>query len=93
MIVITLFSAHLIEENGDLPVLHHIKEGASSRILWLSYELGIPLDVQEASTNVSLSASSEAPSNAGGLVSFYRDSVVELIESGAILQYLLGNIN
>ena len=36
-----------------------------------------------------MTSSTEAPSDLGGLVSCYREANIELIESGAILQYLL----
>jgi len=70
----------------------HLPDGPSSRVIWLAGELGIPIDVHEVAPVASLSLShsqTEAPSKDGGFVASLVDGDFTILESGAIVSYLL----
>ncbi len=77
--------------SGDIPILHHVHEAPSTRVIWLCRELGIPLEVREVNLQPSpkLSKSTELPISKGGLVTSFSDKTHILYESGAIVTYLL----
>eukprot|EP01117_Protostelium_nocturnum_P007899 TRINITY_DN2820_c0_g1_i1.p1 TRINITY_DN2820_c0_g1~~TRINITY_DN2820_c0_g1_i1.p1 ORF type:complete len:360 (+),score=131.38 TRINITY_DN2820_c0_g1_i1:109-1188(+) len=73
-----------------LPTLFHKNEAPSTRVLWLAHEIGIPLrvhEVVEAPTN--LRKSTEMAMNKGGIVTSFEDGHLTMLESGAIILYLL----
>jgi len=72
----------------SLPVLYHLHQGPSSRVIWLCGELGIPLNIKEVSPSMN-SHDSERSLGKGGIVTKFIDGDLELLESGAILLYLL----
>jgi len=90
------FMENLIEMRNRLlgnqiPVLYHVHEAPSTRVIWICRELGVPLDVREVNLQPSLklSKSTELPISKGGLVTSFLDRDNVLYESGAILTYLL----
>lgn len=75
-----------------LPILYHLSEGPSTRVLWLSYELGIPMSVIDHHPNLidlQQSGETERSLGKGGVVTTYVEGDLELLESGAILMHLL----
>jgi glutathione S-transferase len=81
-----------------LPIVSHIHEGPTCRVLWLARELGVPLNVREQTpvSEPSLRASSTSlSSDCGGLLSCYEEPTssgggsLKLLESGAIVSWLL----
>jgi len=73
------------------PILYHKKEAPSTRVLWLANELGIPLKIKEVGTEApkSLRKSTEMAMAKGGLVTSYVEGQLTVLESGAIIMYLL----
>lgn len=80
-----------------IPTIYHIHEGPSSRIIWLAYELGIPTEIKESipvvtsgRENLRKSRESESvASTKGGMIASFVDGDTVLVESGAIIFYLL----
>jgi len=75
-----------------LPILHHLHESPSTRVLWLAAELGIPLEVKESKIDPSplrRSQSTEFSVHEGGMVASYEEEGLEMLESGAIVMHLL----
>jgi len=68
-------------------ILYHLHQGPSTRIVWLAGELGIPLQVREVSPEQS--QQSQRSLGKGGMVTTFIDENLHLLESGAILIYLL----
>jgi len=90
------FSENLIEMRktilvNHIPILYHIREAPSTRVIWLCRELGIAVDVREVNLQPSLkmAKSTELPISKGGLVTSFIDQNNFLYESGAIITYLL----
>jgi len=81
----------------QIPTIYHIHEGPSARIIWLAYELGIPTEIKESvpvltsgRDNLRKSRESESlASTRGGMVASFVDGDIVLVESGAIVFYLL----
>ncbi|PRP79852.1 hypothetical protein PROFUN_12464 [Planoprotostelium fungivorum] len=72
------------------PLLFHKKEAPSTRVLWLATELGVPLKIKEVvEAPKSLRKSTEMAMTKGGLVTSYVEGHLTVLESGAILMYLL----
>eukprot|EP01119_Soliformovum_irregulare_P013278 TRINITY_DN351_c12_g1_i1.p1 TRINITY_DN351_c12_g1~~TRINITY_DN351_c12_g1_i1.p1 ORF type:complete len:373 (+),score=69.18 TRINITY_DN351_c12_g1_i1:174-1292(+) len=74
------------------PILYHIHEAPSSRVVWLANELGIPLRIQAPQKKVSnlrMSSDTERSMVKGGLVTCYVEEGLTLLESGAILSFLI----
>jgi len=79
-----------LETPQKLGVLYHVTEAPSSRVLWLANELGIPIVVKELHTPALRSSSdTELPTTKGGVVTTYHENEMTLVESGAIIMYLL----
>jgi len=73
-----------------LPLLCHKNEAPSTRVLWLANELGVPLRVKEiVEAPKNLRQSTEMAMAKGGLVTSYVEGQLTMLESGAILLYLL----
>lgn len=87
-----------------VPVVHHVVDGPSSRVIWLATELAVPLDVRVQEADVAAQYSFEADGlemslhtsaevamfqPAGSLMPRFQHGALELIESGAILHYML----
>eukprot|EP01114_Cavostelium_apophysatum_P010230 TRINITY_DN2372_c0_g1_i1.p1 TRINITY_DN2372_c0_g1~~TRINITY_DN2372_c0_g1_i1.p1 ORF type:complete len:365 (-),score=72.12 TRINITY_DN2372_c0_g1_i1:52-1146(-) len=76
----------------ELPTLYHIPEAPSVRVIWICAELGVPIRIKEAkpSASPSLRKSSQSISTVkGGLVTSFVEGDVTILESGAIVFYLL----
>eukprot|EP01118_Nematostelium_gracile_P003326 TRINITY_DN137_c0_g1_i1.p1 TRINITY_DN137_c0_g1~~TRINITY_DN137_c0_g1_i1.p1 ORF type:complete len:383 (+),score=87.74 TRINITY_DN137_c0_g1_i1:76-1149(+) len=74
----------------ETPVLFHLYQGPSSRIVWLANELGIPLNIKEVKpTDLRESQKLERSLPKGGIVTTLHHQGLQLLESGAILLYLL----
>jgi glutathione S-transferase len=73
------------------PVLYHLHQGPSTRIVWLAHELGFPLDVKEVqpTNNLRQSQHTERSLTRGGMVTTLEHGDLRLLESGAILMHLL----
>jgi len=81
---------------GLIPRVHHIHQAPSSRILWLAAELSIPLDVIEVTAQTpkyvdkaQLKASTDTCVEKGGFITSFNHGPIRLLESGAIIVYLL----
>jgi len=73
---------------GNIPILYHIHEAPSVRVIWVCSELGLPLEIREVSPSPSEKLT-ELPSSRGGLVTSFVDGSDSLLESGAVVQYLI----
>jgi len=65
-----------------LPILYHLSEGPSTRVLWLSYELGIPMSVIDHHPNLidlQQSGETERSLGKGGVVTTYVEGDLELL--------------
>jgi len=76
----------------QLPILYHVPEAPSTRVIWLCSELAIPIRIKEATPSPSPDlrrSSSSVPVDKGGLITSFVEGETVIYESGAIVFYLL----
>jgi len=76
----------------ELPILYHIPEAPSTRVIWICAELGVPIRIKESTPSKSpqLRRSSGSISAVqGGLMTSFVEGDTTILESGAIVFYLL----
>ncbi len=70
-------------------IVHHIEGRRSERIAWLCEELGLPYELKFVSGDVSGSLSALAKAHVMRMAPILEDGPVKMVESGAILEYIL----
>ena len=70
--------------------IHHARRSRSARVIWLLEELGVPYQLHTLEfTQAALQSAEHKRFHPLGLVPVIQDGELTMIESGAILQYLL----
>ena len=70
-------------------VIHHIEGRRSERVAWLCEELGLPYQLRFVSGDVRGSLMALETAHVMRMAPILEDGPVKLVESGAILEYLL----
>src|SRR5260370_22518770 len=70
-------------------IVHHIEGRRSERIAWLCEELGLPYEMKFVSGDVSGSLRALAKAHIMRMAPILEDGPVKMVESGAILEYIL----
>lgn len=70
-------------------IIHHIEGRRSERVAWLCEELGLPYELRFVSGDVRGSLMALATAHVMRIAPILEDGPVKLVESGAILEYLL----
>jgi glutathione S-transferase len=79
--------------NAAMLVVHHLNNSRSQRVLWLLEELGVPYEVKryERDPDTMLAPASLLAVHPLGKSPVIVDSGITVAESGAIIEYLVGN--
>jgi glutathione S-transferase len=70
-------------------IVHHIEGRRSERVAWLCEELGLPYELKFVSGDVSGSLRALAKAHVMRMAPILEDGPVKMVESGAILEYIL----
>jgi glutathione S-transferase len=70
-------------------IVHHIEGRRSERVAWLCEELGLPYELKFVSGDVGGSLRALAKAHVMRMAPILEDGPVKMVESGAILEYIL----
>jgi glutathione S-transferase len=70
-------------------IVHHIEGRSSERVAWLCEELGLPYELRFVSGDIKGSLMALEKADVMRMVPILEDGSLKMVESGAILEYLL----